>query len=519
MDRRKFLTAASGTLGAFGIPMVRGARHIESDANHAAAGGQRPNLLVLMSDQHKRSCMGAAGDSVAVTPNLDRLARQSVRFTNAYCTNPVCAPSRASILTGLYSHHLESRGNSRPFSPKHKTIANHFAQAGYFTGLVGKMHMIDAQNHGFDYKLEFNDWLQYLGPKAQLYTNELGRPNSGAGLPQIESLWREEGDPWAALRTPDGRKGSVAVGCPSLLEERDHFDNFVARESIRFLENYAGTNEPFLLVSSFLKPHDPFMPAQRFAEMFKPEQMRLPDTWGKADLNRLPREVRHSIERCPWTPELLNADDARKRMACYYGSLAQMDDCVGQVLAALDRLGLERNTIVVYTSDHGEMLGDLGLWNKFEFYEGSCGVPLTIKLPNSSAAQCDWPVSLVSLLSTLAEFCDVPLLTSNDGRSIANLVLHPQTSASSYPVFAEYDLGRKTAKYMIRDGDFKYTLWVNDIAELYDLRNDPEEKLNLAGDPANKETVARLRRQLLEWHWPAEMERTPSTATASGDPS
>jgi choline-sulfatase len=260
---------------------------------------------------------------------------------------------------------------------------------------------------------------------------------------------------------------------------------------------------PFLLIASFLKPHDPFMPARRFAEMFKPEQMRLPDTWGKADLDRLPREVRRSIEFCRWTPELLHAGEARKRMAFYYGNLAQMDDCAGQVLAALERLGLDQNTIVVYTSDHGEMLGDLGLWNKFEFYEGSCGVLLSVRLPGSPAAQCDQPVSLISFRPTLAELCHVPLESPHDGRSIADLVLHPESHEPHGPVFAEFDLGLPTEKYMIRDGDFKYTLWVHDIAELYNLRSDPQEMRNLAADPAHQETAARLRQQILAWHRPA----------------
>jgi choline-sulfatase len=495
-------------MGALGIPIAPAAVRARETGAQAESRGARPNLLILMSDQHKRSCMGAAGDPIAVTPNLDRLASQSVRFTNAYCTNPLCAPSRASILTGLHSHNLESRGNARPFSPRHKTLADHFARVGYFTGLVGKMHMVDAQNHGFNYKLEFNDWLQYLGPKAKLYADELGRPNSGAGLPEIDDLWLEEGDPWAGHRTPDERKGAVAVGRPSLLDERDHFDNFVARESVRFLENYAAANEPFLLIASFLKPHDPFMPAPRFAEMFKPEQMRLPDTWGHADLDRLPRQVRSSIEKCSWTPELLDASEARKRIAFYYANLAQMDDCAGQVLSALERLHLDRNTIVVYTSDHGEMLGDLGLWNKFQFYEGSCGVPLTIKLPDFRAAQCDQPLSLVSLVSTAAELCGVPLLTANDGKSFADLVAHPSSNSAQGPVFAEYDLGRETAKYMIRDGDLKYTFWTHDIEELYDLRSDPQEKHNLAADAAYKEQAARLKQQLFAWHRPAEYAST-----------
>ena len=194
-------------------------------------------------------------------------------------------------------------------------------------------------------------------------------------------------------------------------------------------------------------------------------------------------------------------------MAYYYGSLAQSDDCVGQILAALTRLGLDRNTILVYTSDHGEMLSDLGLWNKFQFYEGSCGVPLTFRMPGGSPALCRQPVSLISLKATLGELCNVPISTPNDGKSFAYLVEEPVSQKSYGPVFAEYDLGLETAKYMVLAGDYKYTFWVHDIAELYNLRDDPEEMHNLAQRSEYQETVARLRQELFAWHRPAELDQ------------
>ncbi len=363
-------------------------------------------MLLIMSDQHKRSCLGAAGDPVAKTPNLDSLAGTAVRFNSAYCTNPVCTPSRASLLTGLYTHHHQSLNNSTPLPPAHKTIAHHFSRAGYLTSLIGKMHFVDAQTHGFDYHLDFNDWFQYLGPKTKLYADELGRANSGSGLPEIDDLWRDFGDPWKGDREPDGREGSVATGRVSKIPERDHFESFVARESVRFLRRFRSEEQPFFLIASFLKPHDPFMPAERFARMFRAEDMRLPDTWGKVDLAHAPAEVRDSIQNNTPTPELRNRSEAQKRIAYYYANLAQMDDCAGGVLHALHELGLEENTIVIYTSDHGEMLGERGLWQKFEFYEGSCGVPLLIRAPGvSRPGVCDAPLSQVSLLPTLAELC------------------------------------------------------------------------------------------------------------------
>ncbi|MGH9660670.1 MAG: sulfatase-like hydrolase/transferase, partial [Bryobacteraceae bacterium] len=229
MTRKQFLSTTAGAL--------------------LAQTGSRPkNVLLLMTDQHKPRALGADGDPVARTPHLDGLARSSVRFDSAYCSNPVCVPSRASLLTGLYTRHHGAYNNATPWPFDKKTIAHHFGRAGYMSGLIGKMHFVDPQTHGFDYRLDFNDWYQYLGPKTKLYADELGRPNSGSGMPQIDDLWRDFGDPWPGVRELDGRQGSVHAGRISRIEERDHFDNFVARESVRFLRIHG--KRPFFLVSS-----------------------------------------------------------------------------------------------------------------------------------------------------------------------------------------------------------------------------------------------------------------------------
>jgi choline-sulfatase len=461
-------------------------------------------VLVIISDQHKHDCLGVAGDPIAHTPNLDALARTSVRFNHAYCTNPVCTPSRASILTGLYTHNHGAWNNSTPWPIGHKTIAHYFAQAGYVTGLVGKMHFVDAQTHGFDYHLDFNDWFQFLGPKTKLYADELSRPNSGSGLPQIDDLWRDFGDPWKGERDLDDREGPVAVGGVSKIPDQDHFESFVARESVRFLHRYGNQQQPFLLICSFLKPHDPFMPAARFANMFRAENMRLPSTWGKVDLSKVPAEVRKSIEHNAPTPELRDPAEARKRIAYYYGNLAQMDDCAGKVLKALHDAGLENDTIIVYTSDHGEMLGEHGLWQKFQFYEASCGIPLMIRAPGmSTPGLCKVPLSQVGLLPTIAELANVPVSAALDGHSFASQVRNP-AALRDESVFAEYNLRTPNAKYMVRSGDYKYTFWTHDMPELYNLQTDPQEMNNLALSSAYHETVSQLHQKLFAWYKPPE---------------
>jgi choline-sulfatase len=492
MNRRQLLGGAASTLAA--------PSHVL-----ASPGGRPKNVLVLMSDQHSHRALGIEGDPYAKTPHLDQFAATGVRFDSAYCTNPVCVPSRASILTGLYTHHHRTLNNRTPWPFEVKTMAHSFSRAGYISALIGKMHFVDAQTHGFDYRLDFNDWFQYLGPKTKLYAEELGKENSGSGLPQIDDLWSDYGDPWIGTRELDDRKSAVPVGRPSKLAERDHFESFVSRESIRFLRKY-GKRQPFFLISSYLKPHDPFMPADRFARMFPPAGIRIPETWKKVDLATVPREVRVRIENNCGMPELGDPAMVKLRIAMYYANLAQMDDCIGQVLGVLRELDLDQDTIVVYSSDHGEMLGAHGLWHKFVFYEPSAGVPLIIRVPQltPAGARAATPVSLVQLFATLAEACGIPVPAGLDGPSLVPCLRQPAQTLDT-TVFSESALGTPNAKYMIRRGDFKYSYYVSDSAELYNLRADPREMTNLAALTEYKGKVEEMKAQLFAWHRPEEL--------------
>ena len=494
MTRKEFLTTSASGLAASRL----GAQ--------AQRGGSRPkNVLFLLSDQHRPQSLGLQGDPHAHTPNLDAFARTGMRFDQTYCSNPVCAPSRASILTGLYTHNHQAWNNATPWPFEFRTMAHHFSRAGYMSALIGKMHFVDAQTHGFDYRLDFNDWFQYLGPKTKLYADELSRANSGSGLPQIDDLWRDFGDPWKGVREIDDRKGAVHIGRASKIPEQDHFESFVARESVRFLKRF-GKQTPFFLISSYLKPHDPFMPPQRFADMFHAGDMRLPETYGKVDLDRVPNEIRRRILNEPGNPEIKDSALARQRIAMYYGNLAHVDDCLGRVLDTLRELDLEKDTIVIYSSDHGEMLGEHGLWHKFVFYEPSAGVPLFIRVPGltQEGAVSRAPVSLVSLLPTLLDLCDLPIPSGLDEQPLTPFLHEPQREAKQ-PVYSEFALTTKNAKYMIRRGEWKYSFYVNDMPELYNLRNDPSEMNNLALDAEHRSRADELKAELFAWHRPKEL--------------
>lgn len=464
------------------------------------------NVLFLLSDQHRQQALGVRGDPHARTPNLDGLARDGVRFDNAYCAYPVCTPSRASLLTGTWNHNNGVVNNTTPWPWQIKTMAHHFGRQGYATGLIGKMHFVDAQTHGFDYRLDFNDWYQYLGPKTKLYADELSRANSGSGMPQIDDLWRDFGDPWKGLRTLDNRKGAVLVGQASKIAEQDHFESFVARETVRFLKNF-GTKHPFFLISSYLKPHDPFMPPERFAAQFRASDVKLPSTFGRLrpgqpDTKAAPKVIQDLAASHPPTPELADENAARQRIAMYYANLAYLDDVLGGVIKGLAELGLADDTLVVYSSDHGEMLGEHGLWQKSLFYEPSGSVPLIFRGPGIAqpGSVCKTPVSQVGLAATLLDACGLPA-TGFDEPSF--LPLLADTNAKwTRPAFAEYALKTKQARYMIRKGDWKFNHWINDLPELYNLRDDPGESRNLAADPKHKATAESLKAELLRWHQP-----------------
>ena len=496
LTRREFL--ATGSAATAGSLATGGTASRPSPS----ADVRPPNILLIMSDQHTRRALGAAGNPVAHTPNLDALARSGVRFDHAYCTFPVCVSSRASLLTGLYTHHHRAYDNSRPLNFNIQTLAHYLERAGYMSAAIGKMHFVDAQTHGFDYRLDFNDWYQYLGPKTKLRAEEIIDPNSGSGLPQINDLWRESGDPWTGTIERDDRQGYTSVGRISALAEEDHFESFVARESIRFLRDH-GKQRPFFLVSSFLKPHDPFTPAERFAKMFRDIDMKLPETWGKVDLATVPQWVRRRIEYDWACPELRFPEVARQHIALYYANLAQMDDCVGRLLDTLTELGLDENTIVLYTSDHEEMLGEHGLWQKMVLYEPSVGVPLLFRAPGvtPAGARCATPVSLVQMVPTLLELCGVRNPSGLDGESIARLLREPAAEIPS-TVFAEINLRTRHPSAMIRQGRYKYCYSVDDLDELFDLQDDPSEMKNLAAVPAFRQKRDEMNQQLFAWHRP-----------------
>ena len=472
-----------------------------------------PNIVFIMTDQHRADLMTCAGNGLVPTPNIDRIAERGVRFENAYCPYPVCLASRSAMLTGLYAHTTGAVNNQDRLDWRYKTMAHHFAEHGYLTSLIGKMHFNDAHNHGFDYYLSINDWLMYLGPKAKLYADEVANHplgprffdtivDDGAGFPDVADLWEGQ-SPWV---------GNVArlgfTSMASRMDAEDHLDAFVARESVKFMQRYR--DQPFFLCASFMKPHTPLFAPEPWASQYPVEDVELPEV---SDLGQYPKHIQEAaayfLEQNEW--------NRKAHRAGYLANLAYVDTCVGRVMDALEALGLAEDTIVVYTSDHGEMNGDHGLFQKFCLFDPSVKVPLIVSYPGCIPEQTvsDALVEQIGLYPTLSDLTGLPqpdrtAVASLDGaprtldaESFVDLCKEPRTTGTD-AVFSEYNLKGSPRQYMVRTKQHKYILNKGSVDELYDLEHDPGEMVNLVSDAANAGLIARMKARLLAWHEPQE---------------
>ena len=475
----------------------------------------RPNILFIMTDQHRADLMTCAGRDLVPTPNIDRIAACGVRFTRGYCPYPVSLASRSAMLNGLYAHHTGAINNSDRLDWRYRTFAHHFADCGYLTGLIGKMHFNDAHNHGFDYYLSINDWLMYLGPKVRHYANEIGNhplnphffktvDDDGAGFPDLADLW-DGPSPWVGNIERFGIDDPDFRYMASALEPEDHLDTFIARESIEFMRRYQ--DQPFLLVASFMKPHTPFYAPREYAERYPIDDAKLSPP---GDISGYPEHIQNRIRNT------LGQSEKRRRahLAGYLGNLSFADVCVGLLYDGLEELDLLDNTIVVYTSDHGEMLGDHGIFQKFCLFEPAVQVPLIVSHPGHIPQDrvCDALIEQIGLYPTLADLAGIdppspPALVDFpeapekiDGISFADLARDPDLEGLP-AAFSEYNL-RNAGQYMIRADRYKYIFNYGAKNELYDHETDPGENVNIVDHPEMKEIVAELRDQLFTWYDP-----------------
>lgn len=436
----------------------------------ARAQARRFNILFLMSDQHQREASGCYGHAEVKTPGLDRLASRATRFDFTYCNSPVCVPARGSMITGLYPHKHGARILKDPLPETSRTVAHFFAERGYRTAAVGKMHFVEeSRRHGFAHRINEGDFAKTL-----------------------TAAERER------LRKDQGGGGGVD-GRPSALDARFFQDDFFARESVEFLR--ANRDQPFVLWSSYFMPHTPLVPMRRYWDLYQPEKLRLPHRPPDALTTAFEGHLIRAKER-GWYQQ--SDADCRRSIAGYYGNISQMDSCVDRVYAALEELKLLDRTIVVYTSDHGEMAGAHRMWTKHNMFEQSVAVPLLVSLPGqgkSAPARREF-IEHVDLFPTLAELCGFEAPRGLDGRSFAGLLENRKYAPREF-AYSEYDFCHnvftaddryvgKPPILMVRTDRWKLNELSWGRSELYDLANDPNESRNVIDAPGNAGIVKEL---------------------------
>ncbi len=446
----------------------------------AAAAERAPNVLLICADDHAAYVMGAYGNRIVRTPNLDRLARAGMRFERAYCNSPVCTASRQSFLTGRYPRTLGVTRLETPLPAGEVTLAETLHAAGYDTAAVGKMHFNSELKHGFDTRLDLPDYRAWLAMQPREVLPE--------GI-ATQPAWRPFKDPARVWLNSGAR--------PMGLSDRRMDGTYLAERATEFLQS--PRDKPFFLMVSFYQPHSPFQFPLEYLDRHTPGQFVVPEV-GPDDDQQIPAVFRD-----------LTAGQKQGIAAAYATSVEFLDKNVGLVLDALDRSGQADNTIVIYLGDHGYLLGQHGRFEKHCSYEEAIRVPLVVRFPGRVAAgQVSRAfVELIDLVPTVHDVCQVVPSVPPQGRSLLRILLGQATKHRDH-VIVEY---APNDEVMIRDESWKlvYERGVRRRTDgydtgrplrrgfrLYDVAHDPQEMHNLADDPAQAATRARLTALLVE---------------------
>ena len=433
------------------------------------------NLLVLMSDEHNPRMLGCAGHPLVQTPNLDALAAAGTSFTTAYCNSPICVPSRASFATGRYVHQIRAWDNAAPYTGSAASSWGHrLAEQGHAVTTIGKLHYRNT-------------------------ADDIGFPDQRIPMHVMHGI----GDVYGCIRSnmPVTRYQLGHVDHAGDTDsEYIRFDTAIAAEAVRWLQTEAQTHEkPWCLFVSFTLPHFPFAAPEHHQHRYRLDDIDMPIAWSPDQWPMHPPLAAFRKARIQTAADVRSDDAIRRARLVYYAMCSFVDELIGDVLGALGDAGLADDTRIVYTSDHGETLGDYGLWGKSVMYDSAAAVPLILAGPDIPAGRTvDCPVSLVDLAPSImsatgvepaAEDADLP---GTDLWSIAaGEEPHDRT------VFSEYHAtGSASATYMLRDRRWKYVHFVGHDPQLFDMQSDPHELTNLADRPEHQERIADFRRRL-----------------------
>ena len=441
------------------------------------------NVIVLMSDEHTCSVMGAYGNQLVHTPTLDKLADSGVRFDNAYTPSPICISARASFATGTQVFEHRCWSSAEPYYGQQQSWMHRLREKGHDVVSIGKQHYRSAADD--------------TGFSEQVLPMYLA--NNGAGWPQ--GLLRK---PMGNF--PDSIEMAAILGPGETSYTR--YDRDITAAAAKWLEQRQQSDtRPWVLFVSFICPHFPLSAPQQFYDLYR--DMDLPEPYDCDPANQLKHPLIDEMRRFWDYADHFDRDSEKIGLKNYYALCSFLDDNVAQVLAALDKSGQAGNTQIIYTSDHGDMTGNHGIWGKCYMYEDSVGIPMTLSGPGIESSINATPVSLVDLAATIeyavhGEINDVE--GSWQGRPLHEFIDNPDTER---PVLSEYhDGGCPCGFFMLRKGGWKYVYFSEGHPPLlFDMESDPRELVNLADDAAHATILVELRHQLLQILDPEEVNR------------
>ena len=442
----------------------------------AALEGNKYNVLFIISDDLTATALSCYGSKVCRTPNIDSLAARGTLFTRAYCQGTYCGPSRASFMSGYYPHAIKMLRYKSPRSAigDRATWAQHFKNAGYHSARVSKIfHMgvpggIERGTDGEDDPASWSERFNSKGPE-----------------------WKAPGKGETLEGNPDGKRpvvgGNTFVVVEAAGDDLVHSDGKTAAKACELLRSYK--DRRFFLGVGFVRPHVPFVAPRPYYEPYPHKEMVLPGKL-KGDWDDIPRA---GINYKTSKNMKMNVTRQKKAVGGYFASVAYMDAQVGKVLAALKENGLEENTIVIFTSDHGYHLGEHDFWAKVSLLEESTRVPLIIHVPGKKPAVCASFAELLDLYPTISSLCGLEVPARLQGKDLAPVFDDPSHTVRD----AAFSVNGKG--YLLREDRWAYIEYGKNGAkgaELFDMEKDPGQYTNLVDKPAHRKTATRLKTKL-----------------------
>ncbi|MFC7157529.1 sulfatase-like hydrolase/transferase [Halomarina halobia] len=443
------------------------------------------NVLLILSDEHRPGALGCAGHPHVETPTLDSLAAEGVRFTDAYCSSPLCVPSRASFATGRYVHEIGYWDNAAPYDGTPPSWGHHLTDHGVDHTTIGKLHFQPDVDDGFDDQvltshMETQDTFGLYRDPPHVRPGGRARIERAGPVPDGEAWYNADGPDHVC----DENRFERAV---EWIERRGERDD----------------DEPWLLSVNPLIPHFPLEVEQSYYDLYPVADMDLPVDCPSVDDHPALEQLRNHFDGRDLDEEAL-----RRTRSAYYGLVTALDDYVGDLLDALDRTDQAEDTLVIYTSDHGEMLGDHDLWWKCCMYEQSAGVPLIVRGPDIDVGRTvETPVSLLDVLPTMTDALGIPADPAWRGTSLLPFATGKREPNPDRTVFSEYHAhGVGRGFYMIRRSCYKYVHYLNGPDQLFDLDADPKELENLADHPDHRDVRKSLEAALRDLVDPVEAD-------------